>query len=380
MRNKVSVVLAFIVACLPKPRAGLLGVASAVLLTCLAGQQVSADGLVFRPVAYEGSLNERSQEAIIIFHKGDKAGEATQDLILKISVEGGADQFGWVVPLPAVPETGEEDAKLFAELHRYVQARLVAGGGVKPKADKNTNSADEVAPATAKDVEVISRKTVGSFDVSIIKEKRAGSLNQWLTDNKYQSVDGGDEVIEWYRKKGYVFACMRVSDAALSKDKVVDLHPLRFSFKTGGRDGIYFPMKMTGLQKEPFDVNLYIFYRAWLNDDINKFGYEHRGFHLNHRDWDTPKCPPNEGKVWSLPEKDPFLSGLARKIPTLKKFFQKRYPGDRFYLTNIQARQMKPEDVRQWRDDLWLFPFYTKRGFIPFDAREGGAAAAAWNR
>ena len=34
---------------------------------------------------------------------------------------------------------GEEDAGLFEELHRYVQARLVAGGA-KPKADKNSNS------------------------------------------------------------------------------------------------------------------------------------------------------------------------------------------------------------------------------------------------
>lgn len=378
MRNKVSVVLAFIVACLPKPRAGLLGVASAVLLTCLAGQQVSADGLVFRPVAYEGSLNERSQEAIIIFHKGDKAGEATQDLILKISVEGGADQFGWVVPLPAVPETGEEDAKLFAELHRYVQARLVAGGGVKPKADKNTNSADEVAPATAKDVEVISRKTVGSFDVSIIKEKRAGSLNQWLTDNKYQSVDGGDEVIEWYRKKGYVFACMRVSDAALSKDKVVDLHPLRFSFKTGGRDGMFFPMRLTGLQEERFDINIYVFYDKWVNDRLSPYGFVHRDFRLRWRDYDSRECIANAGKLWSTPKKDPYLRGYAHLVPTVTKMFEKMHPGKRYYLTNVYSRGVKPSEVLAWKDDLWMFPYYTNRNFVPYDAREGGAAALGY--
>ena len=67
--------------------------------------------------------------------------------------------------------------------------------------------------------------------MSIVKEKRAGSLNQWLRDNKYQPVAGGDKVIEWYRKKGYVFACMRVSDAALSKDreKLTQLTDLRLN-------------------------------------------------------------------------------------------------------------------------------------------------------
>ena len=98
MRNKVSSII------------------GAVFLTCLAAQQTVADGLVVRPIAYEGSLNERSQEAIIIFHKGDQPGEATQDLILKISVQGDVDQFGWVVPLPSVPQKGKEDAKLFEEL------------------------------------------------------------------------------------------------------------------------------------------------------------------------------------------------------------------------------------------------------------------------
>ena len=148
-------------------RSQILSVAGAVLLACLAGQYVAADGLVFRPIDYEGSLNERSQEAIIVFHKGDKAGEARQDLILKISVQGDVDQFAWVVPLPSAPETGKEDAKLFEELHKYVQARLVAGGG-RPKKEDGLNSAGEAAPATARDVEVISREVVGSFDVSIV--------------------------------------------------------------------------------------------------------------------------------------------------------------------------------------------------------------------
>ena len=57
---------------------------------------------------------------------------------------------------------------------------------------------------------------------------------------------------------------------------------------------------------------------------------------------------------------------------------QKLHPGERYYLTNIQAFQLKPEDVREWSDDLWLFPYYTDRKFVPFDARPGGAAAAAW--
>jgi hypothetical protein len=115
---------------------------------------------------------------------------------------------------------------------------------------------------------------------------------------------------------------------------------------------------MTGLQSEPFDVNLYVFYRYWLNDRLSPFGYVHRGFRLKHRDWDTPKCEANAGKAYSSPEDDPYLADLASHILGVKTFFQKRYPGERFYLTNIQARGLKPADVREWVDDFWLFPYY----------------------
>ena len=358
-------------------RIKILTLASAVLLTCLAVQQTAADGLVFRPIAYKGSLNERSQEAIIIFHKGDKAGEATQDLILKISVEGGVDQFGWVVPLPSVPDTGKEDARLFDELHGYVQARLVAASA-KPQATNDADGQTEAAPKAAEGVEVVSRKTVGSFDVSIVKENRAGSLNQWLTDNKYQPVEGGDEVIEWYRKKGYVFACMRVSDAALGEDRAVDLHPLRFSFTTGGRDGMFFPMRLTGLQEERFDVNIYVFYDKWVNDRLSPYGFVHRDFQLRWRDYDSRECTPNAGKLWSTPKEDPYLRGYAHLMPTVTKMFEKLHAGKRYYLTNVYSRRVEPAEILSWKDDLWMFPYYTNRNFVPYDAREGGAAAIGY--
>ena len=355
----------------------LLSVVNAALLTCLTAPQASADGLVFRPVAYKGSLNERSQEAIIIFHSGDKPGEATQDLILKISVQGDVDQFGWVVPLPSVPQTGKEEVRLFEELHKYVQARLAAGSA-KPKGDKKENSSAEAERGFAEGVEVISRKTVGSFEVSIVKEKRAGSLNQWLRDNKYQPVAGGDKVIEWYRKKGYVFACMRVSDAALSKDRAVDLHPLRFSFKTGGRDGMFFPMRLTGLQEERFDITLYVFYDKWVNDRLSPYGFVHRDFRLRWRDYDSRECIANAGKLWSAPKKDPYLRGYAHLVPTVAKTFRKLHLGKRYYLTNLYTRGVKPSEVLAWKDDLWMFPYYTNRNFVPYDARKGGVAALGY--
>jgi len=334
---------------------------------------------MYKAQPYKGSVEEQSQEAIIIFHGSDKAGGATEDLILKISVEGEVDQFAWVVPFPNEPKVAKEDAKMFKEVHAYVEAKL-ASLSRRPSKGKFEGDAAPAAPAAAEPapVEVLSRKIVGAFDVAVVRENQAGALNGWLDKEGYQSLEDAEDVLEFYRKKKYVYACIKVSDAQLKKSAATDLHPLRFTFKTGGRDGIFFPMKMTGLQKRSFNVNLYIFYRAWLNDHLSKYGYEHRGFVRKFRDWDTQQCEANAGKKFSAPHRDHYLKDYAHHFPTITKLMQKLHPGQQYYLTNIQARNLDPEDVRQWKDDLWVFPYYIDRKFIPFDARPGAVAAATW--
>jgi hypothetical protein len=337
------------------------------------GSTALADGKVISPRDYAGSLEELAQEAIIIFRGSETPGEATEDLILKIRVQGELDQFAWVIPLPNEPKVAEEDAAVFQELFDYVQARQHRAFKSETKNVGAARASGDTAP-----VEVISRQIVGAFDVAVVRENEPGKLNDWLETEGYQSLVGADDVLDFYRTKRYVYACVKVSQAQLKKNEPVDLHPLRFTFKTGGRDAIYFPMKLTALQTESFNVNLYVFYQAWLNDDLNRYGYVHRGFHLRHRDWDTRDCVPNGGKAYSAPDRDPYLRSQAHRLPSTTRLMQKLHPGARFYLTNIQAQGLMPRDVRAWADDLWLFPYYTDRQFVPFDARRGGVASAAW--
>ncbi len=346
-----------------------------LLLLIALPASVRADGKVMPPRNYTGSLEEKAQEAIIVFTPGTSEKSAVQDMIIKIEVEGKVDDFAWVVPLPSKPTTHEEDAALFKECFNYVEARLRPryrpgkSGGAK-------NDTPLAVETEDKAVEVLSREVVGSYDVAVVKENVAGALNVWLKKEGFQELEKAEDTIGFYREKDYVFACMKVADTSLSKSGKADLHPLRFTFETGGRDGIYFPMKMTGLQNDKFDVNLYVFYRAWLNDHINGYGFEHRGFDLRWRDYDSDACEANAGKTWSAPKSDPYLKSYASKIPELTRYFQARHPGKKFYLTNIRARGLKPRQVRNWDNDLWMFPYYTDKKMVPYDAREGGPAAA----
>jgi hypothetical protein len=323
------------------------------------------------PRNYSGSLEEKAQEAIIVFNPGTADKSAVQDLIIKIQVEGKVDDFAWVVPLPSKPTTRAEEAVLFQECFNYVEARRRPQARSGGFSFKRESAAD--AEAAHQAVEVLSREVVGTYDVAVVKENIAGALNVWLKEEGFQELEKAEDIIGYYREKGYVFACMKVADTGLAESGTVDLHPLRFTFETGGRDGIYFPMKMTGLQDEDFDVNLYVFYKAWLNDHINGYGFEHRGFDLKWRDYDSKACKANAGKTWSAPRSDPYLKSYVSKIPELARFFQKRHPGKRFYLTNITARGLDPDDVRDWDDDLWMYPYYTDKDMVPYDARDDDA-------
>jgi hypothetical protein len=112
----------FIRACFGLNLAGPVTLAFVLLAPFSATFQVSADGLVrapalYRGVPYEGSVEEKSQEAIIIFHSARKAGEATEDMILRISLAGEVENFAWVVPFPNEPKVERADPKLFDELY-----------------------------------------------------------------------------------------------------------------------------------------------------------------------------------------------------------------------------------------------------------------------
>ena len=63
---------------------------AAVLAAACCVRAALGDGTVVPPRDYKGSLEERSQEAIVIFQGGKAKGEAKEDLILKIQVEGEA--------------------------------------------------------------------------------------------------------------------------------------------------------------------------------------------------------------------------------------------------------------------------------------------------
>jgi hypothetical protein len=304
------------------------------LFTLLGAPAAFGDGVLVPPYEapeYEGTLQERSQEAVIIYNEG------VEDLVIKVSYDGDPADFAWVVPFPSEPEIYPAHAELFEELFNYVNYRLWEEE--QPLIDLHLGFHKQ-AEGGRGSVRVLSERVVGSYETTVLEATAPGGLNAWLGQNGYRVLP--EEIVEFYRENGWVFAAIKVHEAAGSGERV--LHPLRFRFRPDKEDAMVYPMKISGYQDEPMDVNIYVFYESWVNVDADEHGALAKGFLARYKEGWCDK--------WSVLQLD------EEPLQRVRQLFLNTQPNEFFYLTNIYQRQLKPADIRSWADDLYIYPHY----------------------
>jgi len=189
-------------------------------------------------------ISEPDQKAAILFSKG------TEDLIISPSYEGEVSSFAWVIPVPSIPKVSILKGALFHELMSLTpeyRASYAAPGGPKT--------------ASLGRVQVLERKVVGSYDVSVLKSNEAGALEKWLKDNGYRmpEPDAAAKAIDpvrYYVDKGWTFVACRIETPEKAKGlRTGTLAPLRLTFKT---DKPIYPLRMSSLNSGKFSLLIYV--------------------------------------------------------------------------------------------------------------------------
>jgi len=215
---------------------------SAAVLALLPAAGVLADGaFVWRKGV---DLNEPSQKAILYWLRGREV------MILQVKYEGPAEDFGWLVPLPARPEVEAikpEDSP-FAEISRYTQRRLRWG----------LRSMDEAGGKDA--VTVLERKVAGVYDVAVLAADDAGALAGWLQKHGFAFPRERQDVLDHYVRKRWVYVAMRIDPKQLGSDEVRklrtgELQPVRFAFPA--RRMVY-PLRISSVNAGQTEVLLYL--------------------------------------------------------------------------------------------------------------------------
>ncbi len=200
------------------------------------------------PRSYKGSVEEKSQQAIIFHHDG------REELILKVDYKltpkskyGLPSSLAWVVPVPEAPDHySVEDNAIFEELFKLTDISSIEyGADGTPLKDRSGG------------IDLLQKVTVGEYEIQPIKAKgkEAGpALNKWLSKNEFGEVPV--ENMEYYLKNDFTFLAIKIHPQKSNSPmaQAGGFSPLRISFKT---KHIYFPLKFSSHQGT-FDVTLYV--------------------------------------------------------------------------------------------------------------------------
>lgn len=144
---------------------------------------VFADGIIVYPP--DQNVTEAEQTALII-HNG-----SVEDLIISVAVEGTAENFGWILPVPSRPTVEKANIEIFSVLGEMTEPKqnllekLKEGFGDYPTI-MPIGVRMETMSLDAKQVQVLEEKRIGILDIAVLSVSDPEALEDWLEENGYQ--------------------------------------------------------------------------------------------------------------------------------------------------------------------------------------------------
>ena len=172
--------------------------------------------------------------------------DAKQNTVAWVEVryQGLAENFGWVLPLPKVPDVSVGSALVFDRLDTVMARRFEvksvprenchdAMDGCDPEGTFDNRWQGSFADAAAEEdgsgssggsdttsgsshspdaVKILAEGSTGPYDYVVISGSDAGKLNTWLNDKKFVTPTAATPIIDSHIKKGDVFLAIKLSN------------------------------------------------------------------------------------------------------------------------------------------------------------------------
>lgn len=153
-----------------------------------------------------------------------------QHFIRQATFNSKGENFGFIVPTPAVPDLSVAEEKAFSLLQDLVPPETSFGCGAK--------SEEATGDLKAAGIEVLKEEQVGDYKATVVRATDGAALNAWLKKNGFVSRPAMTEWLDGYAKKKWVFTALKYKadlNAATSTDAV------RISFAA---DRPHYPYRM----------------------------------------------------------------------------------------------------------------------------------------
>jgi hypothetical protein len=223
-----------------------------------------ADGCFVFHWDKQKDINEPTQKAIILYDQGQ------EDMVLQVKYEGPAEEFGWLIPVPGLPEVSKGSMDCFYELSEMTQRQfdgrrsLGWGRGRSASADAGVN--------------VIKIETVGAYEVAVLSASTSKNLKGWLDAHHFAFPKEKQKVLDGYVRKHWYFVAAKIDptqDGFILRDgppknepasrgisptirKQIsngELHPLVLRFPS---EKCVFPLAISAVNGRPSEVSLYV--------------------------------------------------------------------------------------------------------------------------
>ena len=241
-----------------------------ICLTAVAGAwllgigHARADGCFVFHWNKQKDINEPTQKAIILHDKG------REDMVLQVKYEGPAEEFGWLIPVPGLPEVRKGSMDCFYELSRLTLPWFGRMGSAS--AGMSRGMSEDAG------VNVIKVETVGAYEVAVLSATNAVNLGEWLEAHHFAFPKEKQDVLDGYIKKQWYFVAAKIDPTqegfvmqrSLPKkepDRPTispsirkqlangELHPLVISFPS---ERCVFPLAISAVNGKSSEISLYV--------------------------------------------------------------------------------------------------------------------------
>jgi Uncharacterized protein conserved in bacteria (DUF2330) len=220
-------------------------VLSALVGALFVGDFAAADPCGMVPPIYLGPgapIARVGDQNTYVFYKN-----GVETFVIHPAFKGKVDEFGMLIPFPAVPELRKVSDSIFPhvraaidppEIVVYARNRQLMLFNAAGNMNAGQKSAQTLSMVRKKDiVRVVKEEAVGMYEVAVLEAGSAKALQKWMDDHGYKYPKGMDKACEDYVKIGWCFVTVKTK---VSGKTAVDPKPGMRRVKAGLPPGATF--------------------------------------------------------------------------------------------------------------------------------------------
>ncbi|MEQ8272056.1 MAG: DUF2330 domain-containing protein [Deltaproteobacteria bacterium] len=274
---------------------------------------------------------------------------------IQIQYQGDASEFGWLLPLPAVPEEGLKLGveELFSQIINTTQPKYRVdritpdscefqfGGRL---AGSFNDSAQSPPNAEGGEKLVVLQDSIGPYDYVVLDASTKDEMFDWLVENGYFIPTGTEDVVQPYIYSGAYFLALKLRKG----NDVGDVQPVVLRYKA---DYAMIPIVLTSVAANP-DMGI----QVWVLGEHRAIprNYRHTILNEEHIDWFNAGANYNDVVIAATNEAtdgQSFVTEYAGSVEPMRG------------LLNYDGRFGSYEEIKRITDAVEFLRYMRQRGF-----------------